>query len=111
AKRLRKSGILTGLSTLNNLAPFLVPEEKCPAAIFVVNARYENGAAKVIAKGVISQFGLWRSIPIGEVVIGIEIVVANEFPGAAMEIFCAALYNHCHDAAGTLPVFRIEVAG
>src|ERR1035438_2915554 len=95
----------------DELAPFLVPEEETLLAVSVVLFRDKHGAANVEPEYVVSGFGHRRAGPIGEEIIGVQVVVAEELVGRAMEIMRAGLDRHVDRAGRADPEIAGSVAG
>jgi len=74
---------------LNQLAPFLIPEEECLA--FGVDAGDEQRAAGIDAEDVVIQLRAGGAIPVVLVAICIVGCVAVELPCFAMVVLGAAL--------------------
>src|SRR5262249_42147790 len=86
-----------------------VAEEK--SAIAAVIVRQQNRAAEGPAELVLPELGLGPAGEVGDEVVGVELVVAQELEGRAVEFVGPRLDGDVHGVAGRVAVFGREIAG
>src|SRR5262249_39348832 len=71
----------------------------------------QNGAAEGPAELVLPELGLGPAGEVGDEVVGVELVVAQELEGRAVEFVGPRLDGNVHGVAGGVAVFGREVVG
>src|SRR5262249_29713485 len=71
----------------------------------------ENGPAERAAKLVEAERGTPDTAAVGEEVIGVQFVVAEEFISGEMKIVGSALRDHVEDSPGSAAIFSGKAVG
>jgi hypothetical protein len=95
---------------LDEADDFGVEEEEGPVAA-VVEFGDDDGAAEGAAELVEAEGGAAGAAAVGEEVVGVEFVVAEEFVGGEVEVVGATFGDDVEDAAGGAAIFGGEAIG
>ena len=92
-------------------AIFYVIEEERLVLISVEFPRNKDGAADVSSKKVVVQLGARTMVPLGKVIVGIEVGVSQELPQRSMDLIRSRLDTRVQNAPAGPPELGAERAG